>query len=75
MITFGSRMPYKPAYGFFSLPMAIHFTWHMLQIAYVESNFLLQLPAVGSELEIATVTRRNGFARYYRAEPGVPEPK
>jgi hypothetical protein len=70
-ITLRSRLAYRPAFGFFSLAMAVNFTWHMLLIAYTESNFLLQLPAVGSDLEIATVTRQRGFERRYRDEPSI----
>lgn len=70
-VTAMARQRYRPAFGLFSLPMAVNFAWHLLLIAYAESNFLPQLPAVGSHLTIATITRDGGFQRVWSGEPDV----
>lgn len=66
-----ARWRYQPAFGLFSLPMAINFAWHLLCIAYAESNFTPRLPTVGSELTVATVTRDGKFEIVWREEPNI----
>lgn len=67
-----SRFPYVPMSGFFSLEMAVNFAWHMLLLAYVESNFTLRMPVVGSYLRIAVVTRNEGLKQVWRSVPTLP---
>lgn len=69
-----SRALYEPPLGFFSLPMAIDLAWHLMLMAYAESNYLPRLPVVGSRLTIATVTRDHGFEHVWSGEPGVSGP-
>lgn len=68
----GGRGRYQVNYGYFSLAMAVNFTWHLLQMAYMESNFTARLPVVGSQLRIAVVTRDEGFRSIWRGPAGLP---
>jgi hypothetical protein len=68
-----SRFRYEPIFGFFSLAMAVDFTWHMLLLAYVESNFLLKIPVVGSQLGIGIITRDTGFRQVWKKLPTITE--
>ena len=70
-ITTAARWRYEPPFGLFSLPMAINFAWHLLCIAYAESNFTPRLPTVGSELTVATVTRDGKFEVVWCEEPDI----
>lgn len=70
-ITEDSQHEYASAFLYYSLGMAVNFTWHMLMIAYAASNFFLRLPVVGSELRIATITRERGFQRVWEGVPGI----
>ena len=66
-----SWLRYAPDYSFFSLRLAVEFTWHMLLLPYAESSFMNRLPVVGSELQIATITRERGFKLVWRGLPGI----
>lgn len=68
-----SRSGYRPPFAYFSLPVAVNFTWHLMLMAYAESNYLPRLPAVGSNLVLATVTRAGGFQRVWSREPRMTE--
>ena len=70
-ITKLARWRYQPPFGLFSLPMAVNFAWHLLCIAYAESNFTPRLPAVGSQLTVATVTRDGKFEIVWSEEPNI----
>jgi hypothetical protein len=70
-ITKQARWRYRPPFGLFSLPMAINFAWHLLLIAYAESNFTPHLPVVGSELTVATITRDGRFNVVWCEEPNI----
>ncbi len=46
---------------FFSLQVAVDFCAFLASCAYAVNNFTFTIPEVGSEMQIATVTRETGF--------------
>jgi hypothetical protein len=47
--------------GFFSLQTAINYCIFLMSCAYAVNSFTYGLPTVGSEMKIATITRKEGF--------------
>lgn len=47
--------------GMFSLQTAINYCNFLLTCAYAQSAFTFVLPVVGSEMRVASITRRDGF--------------
>ncbi len=70
-IVSASQSAQRPLFNHFSLPMAVDMVWHLLLMAWAESNFMADLPRVGSQLTVATITRREGFCHVSSSEPGL----
>lgn len=64
----------KTMEGYFSLQTAVNYCSFLMWCAYAQNTFTLTIPAVGSEMRVASITRNEGFNLIKKWEIQSPGP-